>query len=761
MLGRLVETAPKSGKKDRLRVVRLGHPARLQANILPYSLEAQVQAADGTEIVADVRKELATFLKLLSHSKYETRSTARREVKNLRKEIRQREEGVVKSILQNAQVVLATTVGAAAKILDSSGEFDLVVIDEAAQALEASCWIPILRGRRLVLAGDHCQLPPTIQSSQPAVMKGLGETLFERIMHLYGDHLTSNLDRNKGTSDTLPSTGKVSRMLKVQYRMNQTIADWASKALYGGQLQTHESVATQTLSEILNFTSEETSGEDVDDLKEPLLLVDTAGCAFHEEVNGAGSRLNRGEAEIVRQHVAKLIKLGLRPPQIAVITPYNGQVEILRNLLLPDYPNLEIRSVDGFQGGERQVVVLSLVRSSARGGMDGIGFLKDDRRLNVAVTRAQRHCCVVADSETVSQSPFVKRLLDWIGEHGETRSALEFTQDTNETQISNDLAIAELELAKLMKQTTVNGKKDSEEQAKASSKAHKELVRTVEDFAKTNAPGSELCLSSELSSRDRRIVHELAESLGINHRSEGTDGVDRRIILSIPEAEVVPASPGTGDEDPQNDLPSETETSKTSVNRESTDIGGTLQSKPSNFDALVDSSDDEDESSKETRESRPVCQEANLNETVESSMNSVLGNLAQERARRELEKHKATATHAVAQPNPTKSLPKQLGPKKKGKKVGGAKKPKSSEKDDAMDDLDDMAFLDAQINKVQNSHGRKVDGKGSYKSIVNGILLAKPQERAPPKNTRASASLKTKIKEAQDGRKTQPKKKKK
>lgn len=347
VLSRLVTTmSGNNNKKDRLRVVRLGHPARLQANILPYSLEALVQAADGTEIVADVRRELTNYLKLLSHKKYETRASARGEVRQLRKEVRQREEGVVQQIFQNTQVVLATTVGAAAKILNTSAEFDLVVIDEAAQALEASCWIPILRGRRLVLAGDHCQLPPTIQSSQSVVMKGLGRTMFERIMHLYGDHLAGvGGEKDPKSSSSSSCIGNVSRMLKVQYRMNQRIADWASRALYGGQLQTHESVAQQTLSDVLTIDNGESSQDDTDDLKEPLLLIDTAGCALHEEINVAGSRFNEGEAQIVRQHVAKLVHHGLPAPQIAVITPYNGQVETLRNLLLPDYPELEIRSV--------------------------------------------------------------------------------------------------------------------------------------------------------------------------------------------------------------------------------------------------------------------------------------------------------------------------------------------------------------------------------------------------------------------------------
>ena len=131
---------------------------------------------------------------------------------------------------------------------------------------------------------------------------------------------------------------------------------------------------------------------------------------MHETANAAGSRYNDGEAQLVAQHVQALLEIGLQQDEIAVISPYNGQVDLLRTMLLPDAPKLEIRSVDGFQGGEREAVVLSLVRSSDRGGSAGIGFLKDDRRLNVAVTRAKRHCAVVCDSETVITKQICKRL---------------------------------------------------------------------------------------------------------------------------------------------------------------------------------------------------------------------------------------------------------------------------------------------------------------------------------------------------------------
>ena len=206
--------------------------------------------------------------------------------------------------------------------------------------------------------------------------------MFERVLHLYGD---DNKEDDRNDKGGVVPKGRVSRMLQVQYRMHHSISDWASQALYHGQLRPHESVAHRTLQQLVSQDKENpprVNDDDGDDgLFHPLLLIDTAGCGMHESVNAAGSRFNELEAELVGQHVRRLVSLGVAMEQIAVITPYNGQVEVLRSNLHAELPKLEIRSVDGFQGGEREAVVLSLVRSSPRGGMDGIGFLRDDRRL--------------------------------------------------------------------------------------------------------------------------------------------------------------------------------------------------------------------------------------------------------------------------------------------------------------------------------------------------------------------------------------------
>eukprot|EP00980_Cylindrotheca_fusiformis_P000465 scaffold115_cov123-Cylindrotheca_fusiformis.AAC.5 len=726
----------KASAKGILRAIRLGHPARIKASILKYSLESQVQSADGTEIVDDVRKELQSYLRVLSKpkSKGNDKRIAYREIKTLRKEIRTREEKVVQELLSTTQVVLATTVGAANRLLDKvEGGFDLVIIDEAAQALEASCWIPILRGRKVVLAGDHCQLPPTIKARSQRAQLKLSKTMFERLMELYGDD-----KRDNGKSP------RISRMLQVQYRMHHDIADWASQAMYGGELKTHDSVKDQTLSQLDMIKRLSSEGEPDEMAETVMLLVDTAGCEYFETVNSAGSRFNQGEAKIVTQHVHKLMQLGLDQSQVAIITPYNGQVELLRSMLLPDFPKLEIRSVDGFQGGEREAVVLSLVRSSDRGGKDGIGFLKDDRRQNVAITRAKRHLAVVCDTETVSQSKFIQNLISWMEDKGEHRSAIEYAAAGAQSEYEADLISAETELLRLVESEVEKTEKEKAKKFEAKKMAEnkrKELMDSISTFAENGQKGDEMKLSSELTSYDRRLVHEFAEQLGLGHKSEGVDGVNRSITLSIQKGAVTkPLSHKTeiverGEESLSVSTAAEAPIVSTFANLELDDS-----------DSQGSDEDDNDAVHRDNQDKVPV------DHGSEQGENSMLSQLAREREERNREKAR-TAAEAAQSGNKKKSTKKP-----KGQKLGGKKKEKEPEEN--FDDLDDMAFLDAQIDKAQNSHGRKVDGKGTYRTIVNGVLNSRPNPHPKPTNARANAALKSKLKEAQSARRAKPKKKK-
>ncbi|HVR75451.1 MAG TPA: IGHMBP2 family helicase [Planctomycetota bacterium] len=379
-----------------VRVVRLGHPARLLPSVIECSLDSLVEKSEASRIAVDLKRELESLRRRLRKSEArEERRALRDDLRRLRAEARGLEDRAVRDVISSADVILATNAGAGDSVLDGF-EFDRVVIDEAAQALEVSCWIPLLRGRGAVLAGDHLQLPPTIRSEE-AMRGGLGITLFDRLAAERSD--------------------SVLRMLRVQYRMHERIMEWPSKELYGGKLEAHPSVAGHLLSHISGV-------EECPETSAPLFFIDTAGCGHDEAREAEGdSKSNEGEVEIVLKHVETLLGAGLEPGRIAVITPYNAQVDRLRAVLRPLAPALEVGSVDGFQGREKEAVVISLVRSNERGE---VGFLADDRRMNVAVTRARRHLAVIGDSATVSRRPFLARLLEHLEKRGEYRSGWEY-----------------------------------------------------------------------------------------------------------------------------------------------------------------------------------------------------------------------------------------------------------------------------------------------------------------------------------------------
>ncbi len=779
-----------------LRTVRLGHPARIKPSIAKYGLEALVQSSDGTEIVKDVRKELESHLRFLGKNASKKSKKGRRdkvdrkavykEIKALRKEVRTREEKVVSELILSAQVVLATTVGAENRVLNqitnpkdntnAKPGFDLVIIDEAAQALEASCWIPILRGRKVVLAGDHCQLPPTIKSNDPRVLQGLGVTLFERLM---------DDANNQGNVDK--SNRDISRMLQIQYRMHHKIADWASQAMYHGELRTHESVQSRILGQLDSVQNRQKElpkeeNQDFDHLRETtLLMIDTAGCDIHEGETEAGSRYNEGEAMLVSQHVQKLIEMGLDQHEIAVITPYNGQVELLRNKLLPGFPKLEIRSVDGFQGGEKEAVVLSLVRSSdshGRRGASGIGFLRDDRRQNVAVTRAKRHLAVICDSETVSQSPFIRNLLQWVGDNGEEHSAIEYisesTHSASHQEYEDDLIAAESELLKLIgessspaetkrkspeitKSTNVTTGTSNKQQKVLEESKRKAIMDRIADFLQNGTKGEEMVLSTDLSSFDRRLVHEFAEQSGLGHRSEGREGIDRKIILSIEKkspATVLAPQPGAKSSKDTATLDAAAE-EKDSIE----DAAGSPTKFVSNFSALaIDDDDSDSEKSTENTNHDVVEPKAEESSAGTPTGNSLLGQLAKERAERQRQQQPQQKPASGTGSSNTKSKKKKK--KSKGKKLGGAKKTTPPPKEDNLDDLDDMAFLDAMIDKSQNAHGRKVVGSGkNYRTVVNGILNSRPEPQAKSTNNGKSSALRAKLSQSENARKKKTKKK--
>lgn len=457
---------PSPPQGERLSVTRIGHPARViqKEGALNSTLEAQAERSDEAALARDVKTELETALATLS-GKGKSRKLPRgperkkmwEEVSALRKEYRQRQRNIGRAVLQESQVVLATCHSSGGHQLRAQ-EFDVVIIDEATQALEAVCWIPIFKSKKLILAGDPKQLPPTIHSLPASKDSGsqrcieLSSEGLDAISASHNELDTGETGNTPASNVHEPSSMMISNlrglltpprtlemtmferlekmygpdikcMLTVQYRMHSKIAEFPSKVMYDSKLVTHSSVAAHLLRHLPNVTT--TLEDDQDALETPVVFFDTAGCEYFERLDGdgdEGSRCNENEATIVHNWVATLVAAGITPPQIGIITPYQSQVALLTSLLRSIYgPELEIGTVDGMQGREKEAVVISLVRSNDK---REVGFLKDERRLNVAMTRARRHLCVVGDSSTVQHgSKYLKDWLAWLENNADVHYA--------------------------------------------------------------------------------------------------------------------------------------------------------------------------------------------------------------------------------------------------------------------------------------------------------------------------------------------------
>jgi len=379
------------------KAVRLGHPARVLPTLREHTLDLLVEQHDDTRQAKKlVKKAFALFRQAGKWTRARpepgARQQMRQEARAMLADARHMENQAVESVLNGATVVCATLTGLDSEVLGKK-QFDVAVIDEAGQSTEPACWLPVLRAQRLVLAGDHCQLPPTVISRE-AVQEGFGLSLLERLASHYGPAVTRRLD--------------------VQYRMHEAIMTFSSDQFYEGSLQAHASVRGHVLCEL--------PGVAVQPLTQtPVEFIDTAGAGHDEELEPDGeSRLNPGEAGFVCRKVHALLEAGVPAEAIAVIAPYAAQVRLLRERLA--VPGLEIDSVDGFQGREKEAVVLSLVRSNREGD---VGFLADVRRMNVALTRARRKLLIIGDSATLSAHPFYQSLFGYLESIGAYRSVWE------------------------------------------------------------------------------------------------------------------------------------------------------------------------------------------------------------------------------------------------------------------------------------------------------------------------------------------------
>lgn len=377
--------------------VRLGHPARVLESLHGHTLEARTGAHEAARIAADLVDQAFALRRAAGKRKqkrgpgrFSEARAAEKDARALLAEARALEARAEAEVLDRAPVVLATLTGLDAPAL-SGRRFALAVVDEATQAVEPAAYLALLRAERAVLAGDHLQLPPTVLSAA-AQAGGLGVSLFERLAAL---HPTAAAGR-----DELMVT------LREQHRMNEAIMRFPSDALYAGALRAHPAVAGHALDGA------------------PLEVVDTSGRGFEEATpEGSDSRENEGEAALVAAEVERVLALGVAPGEVAVIAPYDGQVQRLRALLAARVEQgLEVDTVDGFQGREKEAVVVSLTRANADGD---VGFLADVRRMNVALTRARKKLVVVGDGATVASHPFYEAFLRHAQATGAWRSAWE------------------------------------------------------------------------------------------------------------------------------------------------------------------------------------------------------------------------------------------------------------------------------------------------------------------------------------------------
>ena len=365
-----------------INVLRIGNPTRVNDKMLSFTYERRFEAHPDYPQLWSIRKAIRELRQQRKHA-----DSWHQKMDRLKSRATELELRIRSSLFGEARVIASTLTGAANRVLEGE-KYSTLFIDEVAQALEAACWIAIRKAGRVILAGDHCQLPPTVKSIM-ALKGGLGKTLMERIVE------------NKPETVTL---------LKMQYRMNEQIMKFSSEWFYNGMV---ESAPTVSHRGILDYDT-------------PMMWIDTAECDGKEEFVGENfGRINRAEAELtlqtLQQYLEKIGKQRILEESIdvGIISPYRAQVQLLRKELRkreffrPYRHLLTVNTVDGFQGQERDIILISLVRSNDGGD---IGFLRDLRRMNVAITRARMKLIILGSSETMTSHPFYKKLYEYVGQ---------------------------------------------------------------------------------------------------------------------------------------------------------------------------------------------------------------------------------------------------------------------------------------------------------------------------------------------------------
>ena len=395
-----------------VNVLRIGNPTRVNDKMLGFTYERRFESHPDYPQLWAIRKAIRELRK----NRKKGSENYHQKMDRLKSRAAEIEIRINAELFGEARVIACTLVGSAHRLLEGM-KFGTLFIDEAAQALEAACWIPMRRASRVILAGDHCQLPPTVKSIA-ALRAGLGKTLMERIAE------------NKPEVVTL---------LKIQYRMNDEIMRFSSDWFYGGKVESAPQIKYRSVLDYdhpitwIDTSNEENQitieGEDApEDSASTSSSVSAANqnsdLNFKEQFVGESfGRINKAEAELTLLTLAEYFtKIGKQRVlsesiDVGIISPYRAQVQYLKKLIKkyeffkPYRRLISVNTVDGFQGQERDVILISLVRSNDEGQ---IGFLKDLRRMNVAMTKARMKLIILGNKETMTQHPFYKKLWEYV-----------------------------------------------------------------------------------------------------------------------------------------------------------------------------------------------------------------------------------------------------------------------------------------------------------------------------------------------------------
>jgi DNA polymerase III delta prime subunit len=378
-----------------INVLRIGNPVKISRNTIESSLDYKVIHHPDQKNLKDLKKRAeelhrmaGKYKRVFGKEEREHRKLLYTEAKKMTREVIEHEEQLERSLLSEAQVICCTPALSNAGFLEEM-RFETLFFDEASQATDPLVWIPLLKCNKIILAGDHLQLGPTIKSKE-ATEKGLDKTMFEQGMTKNAPHIT----------------------LAVQYRMHELIMGFSNKQFYSNQLVADDAVKQHRLK---------------GDITSPILFIDTAGAGYNESSDDKSTSIkNDEEANFILNYLKEFFTQCEEPFSCGIVSPYSAQVNLIKSLLPEEWKNVMVSTVDGFQGQEKDMIIVSCVRSNES---NEIGFLKDYRRMNVALTRARKKLVVVGDSATLAKDDFYNEMINYVEKAGGYDSVWNYSFD--------------------------------------------------------------------------------------------------------------------------------------------------------------------------------------------------------------------------------------------------------------------------------------------------------------------------------------------